>query len=488
MTALEVTWQKADLGVALCSFEPRNSDELKIENDDEIVLAEIADTWAWGTNMRTGQKGWLPLAVLKRISNPPKRKSTHNSSTSGASSSSKYTSEISKPSSPVPLPPPKDEESFAPPPVSTVPLAHSIIANEDALRNAISLFPLPSETIQGSDQVDGPKDALYVKNLSPVSDSPPRLDTPIDDSRLEIPLLDHQEDVNESSAVVDVHQIPENSSNETFSNVKPAVALYDYMPNTPDGLSITAGDALVIIQESGDWCWAENSRTSLLGWVPTMNISYSAPPPTEPIIYVEPAEEQMRKISIVSSTVSENVKSDTSDNPAAGVSIRLKSKATQKVSEQVAVYPFEPRSRDEMMIAPGDKVIIGESQDDGWAWGTNLRTAAKGWFPLVVLQQEGDNAKPNEDVSSLDPPSASLVEIADDRDVNPSPSKIETQVDQQIPMIEASQKPEDVDPEKQMELLDAELMNGKIDVQQYLQQKNELMQRIKARNNEAVNM
>jgi hypothetical protein len=57
-----------------------------------------------------------------------------------------------------------------------------------------------------------------------------------------------------------------------------------------------------------------------------------------------------------------------------------------KLDRGKAIYPFEPRSEDELSLQVDDIVLLGEIGADGWAWGENLRTWEKGWFPLVLIE------------------------------------------------------------------------------------------------------
>jgi hypothetical protein len=54
-------------------------------------------------------------------------------------------------------------------------------------------------------------------------------------------------------------------------------------------------------------------------------------------------------------------------------------------NQETAIHPFEPENSDELCIAVGDVILIGDKTGDGWAWGNNLTTSTKGYFPLVVL-------------------------------------------------------------------------------------------------------
>ena len=58
---------------------------------------------------------------------------------------------------------------------------------------------------------------------------------------------------------------------------------------------------------------------------------------------------------------------------------------SEKTDYETAMHPFEPQNSDELCVSIGDKILIGEKTEDGWAWGNNMTTTKKGYFPLVVL-------------------------------------------------------------------------------------------------------
>ncbi|KAJ9083292.1 hypothetical protein DSO57_1036147 [Entomophthora muscae] len=70
-------------------------------------------------------------------------------------------------------------------------------------------------------------------------------------------------------------------------------------------------------------------------------------------------------------------------------------------SEYTVVTIFTPTLSDELVIRPGDKVVVYKEYDDGWVQGANLtRGGAKGVFPKHCIQ-------PLSDLSSKSRPSSS---------------------------------------------------------------------------------
>ncbi|KAJ3013268.1 Sorbin and SH3 domain-containing protein 2 [Thoreauomyces humboldtii] len=76
--------------------------------------------------------------------------------------------------------------------------------------------------------------------------------------------------------------------------------------------------------------------------------------------------------------------------------VSRKGSQTSSVSHQTgkrfrAEHDFYPSEEDEVQLAIGDTVVIWQSFEDGWATGENLRTGAKGFFPLNALEENAWN-------------------------------------------------------------------------------------------------
>jgi hypothetical protein len=53
-----------------------------------------------------------------------------------------------------------------------------------------------------------------------------------------------------------------------------------------------------------------------------------------------------------------------------------------------AVYDFAPSRDDEIAVSRGESLLVIETYDDAWAFGTNLKTGEGGLFPMAVAEPE----------------------------------------------------------------------------------------------------
>ncbi|TPX71448.1 hypothetical protein SpCBS45565_g01031 [Spizellomyces sp. 'palustris'] len=58
---------------------------------------------------------------------------------------------------------------------------------------------------------------------------------------------------------------------------------------------------------------------------------------------------------------------------------------------RVATMAFKPSQPDEVVIIPGDTVVITQAFSDGWCTGTNLRTGQHGAFPMTILAPQSSS-------------------------------------------------------------------------------------------------
>ncbi|KAJ3224411.1 hypothetical protein HDU78_010967 [Chytriomyces hyalinus] len=56
---------------------------------------------------------------------------------------------------------------------------------------------------------------------------------------------------------------------------------------------------------------------------------------------------------------------------------------------RVVEYSYRPNLSDEMNAMKGDKIVVKNEFDDGWAHGLNLSTKMEGYFPLEILEGYG---------------------------------------------------------------------------------------------------
>ncbi|KNC97931.1 uncharacterized protein SPPG_06921 [Spizellomyces punctatus DAOM BR117] len=59
--------------------------------------------------------------------------------------------------------------------------------------------------------------------------------------------------------------------------------------------------------------------------------------------------------------------------------------------KRVATMAFKPSQPDEIVIIPGDAVVISQAFSDGWCTGTNLRTGQHGAFPMTILAPQSSS-------------------------------------------------------------------------------------------------
>ncbi|KAJ1974274.1 hypothetical protein H4R34_004779, partial [Dimargaris verticillata] len=69
-------------------------------------------------------------------------------------------------------------------------------------------------------------------------------------------------------------------------------------------------------------------------------------------------------------------------------------------------HVFTPRMEDEILLTPGDKVLIYKTFDDGWAVGYNLSTGQQGTVPMVCVTALTAESLAAESKRSTDHPSA----------------------------------------------------------------------------------
>ncbi|KAI8840676.1 hypothetical protein BJ741DRAFT_595971 [Chytriomyces cf. hyalinus JEL632] len=56
---------------------------------------------------------------------------------------------------------------------------------------------------------------------------------------------------------------------------------------------------------------------------------------------------------------------------------------------RIVEYSYRPNLSDEMNAMKGDKIVVKNEFDDGWAYGLNLSTKQEGYFPLEILEGYG---------------------------------------------------------------------------------------------------
>ncbi|KAK9768384.1 hypothetical protein K7432_001044 [Basidiobolus ranarum] len=76
---------------------------------------------------------------------------------------------------------------------------------------------------------------------------------------------------------------------------------------------------------------------------------------------------------------------------------------TQPEGEEYScVFAYNPTLEDELMIQPGDSLIVIWAFDDGWAVGRNVNTGFEGAFPMACVTKNSSTEAPSRDSEKLD--------------------------------------------------------------------------------------
>ncbi|KAJ3026321.1 UNVERIFIED_CONTAM: Sorbin and SH3 domain-containing protein 2 [Siphonaria sp. JEL0065] len=132
-----------------------------------------------------------------------------------------------------------------------------------------------------------------------------------------------------------------------------------------DELSLIVGDVVNISQSYDDgWCFGTNSVTRSQGFFPIECISDS--PGTKPSGIPKSHNNFNKRASSIYGSIQET--------PTVG-----------KDGSYAVKFNYNPHMADELLLRVGDRALVFEEYDDGWAFGANALTRLEGLFPLDIL-------------------------------------------------------------------------------------------------------
>ncbi|KAI9329574.1 hypothetical protein DFJ73DRAFT_860400 [Zopfochytrium polystomum] len=176
-----------------------------------------------------------------------------------------------------------------------------------------------------------------------------------------------------------------------------ATAIKGYSQSGTQELTVTVGDSVQIsnINDVG-LAFGLNTRTGLSGWIPLSVFGVTAAPHSKISSSLpSPLTRPLTPLLPPSSSATASASSTSSPQPRSPDQLAApqpsnppKPAAAVSALADVAVFAFEARDADELDVNPGDYIIVGDVEDDGWAWGRNETTQKKGFFPLSVFLPE----------------------------------------------------------------------------------------------------
>ncbi|KAJ3326393.1 hypothetical protein HDU76_012968 [Blyttiomyces sp. JEL0837] len=332
---------------------------------------------------------------------------------------------------------------------------------------------------------------------------------------------------------------------EEEPEVRKAPAIHAYETTAMDQLNVKIGDTVTIELEETGWGWGANERTGERGWFP---LSILGP------AFGGAAENIIASAAVVTNKTNTNTKPDTkpvktnsgkTDSPQQAASRVSSVKSASVLSHssgsgwygrdsvtfslpansEIALHMFEPRDDDELYVLPGDILVVGEVNEDGWAWATNFSRGRKGFFPLVLLGPKHGGPPAPEPPPNYPPHIQAKIELArqmaeaeaasalaletstdevtvesneqadeggeeavnGQQEVSTDAKTVESgddsnQVENTVSSEQTSVAAEpELDPIEEMKRLDAKLLNGEINAPTYLKEKSVLMELLTSR-------
>ncbi|KAI8622358.1 hypothetical protein BC830DRAFT_1089611 [Chytriomyces sp. MP71] len=348
--------------IILFDYYPAMADELELHPGDRVtVVEEYDDGWAFGQHIRTGMQGLFPLDILQK----------YNSSRMGAdtlrrireSSRESMYSTLKKPAQKalslgVPLlqmPPAikKQQQAQQEP--------ESIQGKIVAVLYDFSPAQMDEVALRRGDRVfikkeydDGWGYGTVMSSAGAKNDGLFPLDALA---------LNTNQKPTRKERLTSIYGSFEMSAQSGMEHVR-----YEFQPERPDEILLRVGDEVIVNQEFDDgWALGVNMTTGKEGNFPLDCLSSYADPGAT-------SGSKMTKVRV------------SSIFDAAPGSTAPKSGESDKV-----VNAFQPERPDEIVLSVGDSVIVNQSYDDGWGYGTNISTDKEGNFPLDCLASFADS-------------------------------------------------------------------------------------------------
>ncbi|KAJ3233414.1 Sorbin and SH3 domain-containing protein 1 [Chytriomyces hyalinus] len=387
-------------------FNPERPDEIELRVGDVVVITQsFDDGWAIGTNLRTKQEGNFPLDCLASTAEPATPAKNQRSRQSSLYDAKDY--EPTNTNSLYTTSGLKTTDSYYAPNTNSMHSAAGTTATQSVLpRSDTAIFDFKPER---SDEIELRKgDTVIVQQefddgwgFGVNNRTNKKGNFPCDclssyaDPSGTMPTLKSKHRV--SSVYGDSDYAPDEQLPVPpldVANLGSDEVAHSFSTSKPDEVPLSVGDRVMIKKAYDDgWCYGVNLVNQMEGYFPyDCLMSYAK---KHPQIQTASSGKKQR----VSSIYDENIA--TPKQAAAPAAVVSGTDTSVKV-----IFSFNPVNPDEVALKTGDKVIVQEEYDDGWAYGVNLTTKAEGSFPLDCLEnyQEDsarDAPKPEQRRSSL---------------------------------------------------------------------------------------
>ncbi|XP_065178184.1 SH2/SH3 adapter protein NCK1-like [Sycon ciliatum] len=148
------------------------------------------------------------------------------------------------------------------------------------------------------------------------------------------------------------------------------MALYDYLANQDEELSIRKNEKLTLLDSSKTWWRVQNAGGSI-GYVPSNYCKKIDTPAPAPV--AQPAASTPIKHTAV--------------KDEAGMYQQVDMTFNKKPTKVVAIvkYPYAATREDELTLNKGEQVTVIEKEGDGW-WNGEVNGAC-GWFPSNYVEE-----------------------------------------------------------------------------------------------------
>ncbi|KAJ3264187.1 Sorbin and SH3 domain-containing protein 2 [Chytriomyces hyalinus] len=387
-------------------FNPERPDEIELRVGDVVVIAQsFDDGWAIGTNLRTKQEGNFPLDCLAGTAEPATaakdQRSRQSSLYDASNTNSLYTTGGLKTTDSYYAANTNSVYSAATNSMYRTTASQSILPRSDTAifdfkpERADEIELRKGDTVVVQQEFDDGWGFGVNNRTNKKGNFPCDCLSSYADPSGTMPTLKSKHRV--SSVYGDSEYGPDEQLPVPpldVANLGSDEVAHSYTTTKPDEVPLSVGDRVMIKKAYDDgWCYGVNLVNQMEGYFPYDCLMSFAK--KHPQLQTASSGKKER----VSSIYDENNATPTKQTAAAAVVPGTD--AGVKV-----IFSFNPVNADEVALKSGDKVVVQQEYDDGWAYGVNLTTKAEGSFPLDCLenyQQDvaRDAPKPEQRRSSL---------------------------------------------------------------------------------------
>ncbi|KAI8841160.1 hypothetical protein BJ741DRAFT_19954 [Chytriomyces cf. hyalinus JEL632] len=399
--------QQQQGSIVAYDFQPVQPDEVRLRIGDRVVVSkEYDDGWAFGRNLSTGQEGLFPLDTLQTgVLGENKPRKGRASSFFGSTENSNIVSAQSNSSERVVY-------EFTPerPDEITLRIGDEVVINQEfddgwgfgvnITTNKEGNFPLDC--------------------LASFSDPNPTVGVKKPKQRV--------------SSIFEVDAAKTNAPKVKGQDK----AIYDYMPERSDEITLRVGDIIAVEQSFDDgWAYGKNLTNGQTGNFPldclasSSEAADSAPSKghnqRQSSIFegnnvdskysaVDNSKNNLNSVYTVAgntdsyyapqntdsiyTTAGNNTDSYYAPTPATPKQQQQQQQQPQSKNDKV-LYAFAPERSDEVELRVGDSVQVQQAYDDGWAYGKNLSSGKEGNFPQDCLASAAETM--DQPISSVNP-------------------------------------------------------------------------------------